>query len=839
MSVDGGNVGDVEPSPTGAEPPLFGPYRVVTSLDAMASGVPVTARRYIARSTDGTATALLTVPPRELEDDPAYRARFLAEAENARLLRENSRSRWLTPVREVSDAKSGVPWYATPYVPALPLSALPAVLGGPLPQPTVRVLGAALAETLAELHEAGFAHAGIGPQTVLITPDGPRLTGFGAVRAAAADGEARSARPGLDPDSLPPEQAAGGRPRPLGDVYALGAVLMFASTGHGPGEGLSRGALGRLPDDLARLVTACLAPDPAQRPRARALLDALAPGADPAAGAPAGPLGVAGASTPVPTIVDRGGSAVHAPGAGRMATVVDVGSGRAAALLVPGWLPARVIAELAEQSSTVLAAELDPLPAPNAVAAQGRGAADRTTVGRARRGAPTDRDAVPPPPGTRPGPDEETAPAVARTPESRVSASRRSLLVGIASGTAGAALGGGGAWLATRDGDAPPVTEAERLAADHPATRRVGGAPPIPRWSRELKGAATPLHAPLIWREKVAVVVGARAVTGIDLRTGEEMWTQDTVRPSGPVRDVGTDLVLVPGREPVALDPLDGRIRWEGKELGAVGGMSFTALLAVQDHTVWFAARRGGTGGGHLVVAFDMDRRRELWRSPLLQGFTEGHLLEDVLVVAPGGSGKPREGKTAAKQFLALARGDGREAWRRTYPEVTAGRMVTTDAHHTLIAALGPTLRGFNTLRDDESWTVRAKGKTRLGHLAGFGRPVVRGGVAYVTDGGYGVHAVESATGYIRWQRTYGLPMRVTVAPGTPDTLISPGGRTLISANDVEVEAFDVEDGAPLWRFTDIGPGLDDGTVGRRHVALTDDVAVVTSGTNVYALPLE
>lgn len=102
---------------------------------------------------------------------------------------------------------------------------LPAALrahGGPLPDPTVRALATTLAGTLAMAHTRGVTHAGLSPASVLLTTEGPRLSCFGAVRAAAPDGERRSGLPGLDPGSLAPEQAAGGRPRPLGDVYALG-----------------------------------------------------------------------------------------------------------------------------------------------------------------------------------------------------------------------------------------------------------------------------------------------------------------------------------------------------------------------------------------------------------------------------------------------------------------------------------------------------------------------------------------------------------------------------------------------------------------------------------------
>ncbi|MEV7560633.1 hypothetical protein [Streptomyces sp. NPDC089795] len=156
------------------------------------------------------------------------------------------------------------------------------------------------------------------PAAVLVTAGGPLLTCVGAVRAAAPDGVRRSGLPGLDPGCLAVEQASGGRPEPLGDVFALGAVLAYASTGHTVPE------QSELPPGLRRLIGSCLSSDPSARPRsAQELLRELV---SPAAGR------------------DLGGEAY--PPAG---TALDHAA-------VP--LPGRVVAALAAQSAALLAAEL-------------------------------------------------------------------------------------------------------------------------------------------------------------------------------------------------------------------------------------------------------------------------------------------------------------------------------------------------------------------------------------------------------------------------------------------------------------------------------------------------
>ncbi|OXY90031.1 serine/threonine protein kinase [Streptomyces diastatochromogenes] len=286
----------------------IGPYTVVTRLDTGSPAhTPVPEHRFIARSADGDRTVLLSSPLATV--DPQ---RFMAEADTSRYLLGS----WVLPAVELA-APGEQAWHARPYLPALPLPIALAVHGGPLPERTVRALAIALAENLAVMHGQNLIHAGVSPSAVLIAADGPRLTCFGAVRAAAPDGVARQEVPGLDPGTLPPEQAAGGQPRPLGDVYALGATLAYAATGYTMPE------REELPSALRSLVARCLSRDPAQRPQLSEIIDELAGSDRPDIPAGFGP----------PT--------------------------RADALLGPGWLPARLVAAIVHQSASVLAAEVE------------------------------------------------------------------------------------------------------------------------------------------------------------------------------------------------------------------------------------------------------------------------------------------------------------------------------------------------------------------------------------------------------------------------------------------------------------------------------------------------
>ncbi|MFF5971690.1 serine/threonine protein kinase [Streptomyces sp. NPDC012769] len=299
------------------------PYRLITRLDPPGPPGPTPSppyRRFVARESAGDRTVLLTLPLPGT--DPAL---FLREAETAQRLP----APWTLPVTEVMEALevmdgAGVPACAAPYVPALPLPVALAVHGGPLPEETVRVIGAALAETLTALHAQGVTHAGVAPAAVLLTADGPRLSCFGAGRVTER----------VDREAQAPERATGGLPRPPGDVYGLGAVLAYAATGHTVPE------RSELPAALRATVTGCLTRDPADRPAAAALLPALAP------------------PTPHATVL-----------------------GSAASLLTPGWLPPRVVAALARQSSSLLAADLPGAPGATTPSAASPGAPAAATPG--------------------------------------------------------------------------------------------------------------------------------------------------------------------------------------------------------------------------------------------------------------------------------------------------------------------------------------------------------------------------------------------------------------------------------------------------------------------------
>jgi serine/threonine protein kinase len=169
------------------------------------------------------------------------------------------------------------PWVAAAYIPGPTLDRLVAQ-EGPLPNLLSLALGAGLAEGLREIHAAGVVHRDLQPSNVVLASDGPRIVDFGIAvtgeSAASAGAGAIIGTPGF----MSPEQTRGDIVGPPGDIFSLGAVLTFASTGKGPFAPGNIAAslyqvinaeteLAAVPAVIWPLLTRCLAKDPSARLR--------------------------------------------------------------------------------------------------------------------------------------------------------------------------------------------------------------------------------------------------------------------------------------------------------------------------------------------------------------------------------------------------------------------------------------------------------------------------------------------------------------------------------------------------------------------------------------------
>lgn len=248
------------------EPTVVGPYRLLGRLGSGGMG-----RVYLGRSAGGRTVAVKIVHPHFALDEE-FRARFRREVDAARRVG----GAWTAPVLD-ADPDARVPWVATAYAAGPSLTAAVTELG-PLPEHTVRTLGAGLAEALAAVHGLGLVHRDVKPSNVLLTLDGPLLIDFGIARAT--DGTASLTSTGVSigsPGYMSPEQILGKGVTGAADVFSLGAVLAYAATGAPPFPGDSSAALlyrvvheppelDGLTGELREVTEACLDKDPSARP---------------------------------------------------------------------------------------------------------------------------------------------------------------------------------------------------------------------------------------------------------------------------------------------------------------------------------------------------------------------------------------------------------------------------------------------------------------------------------------------------------------------------------------------------------------------------------------------
>ncbi|MET7480372.1 PQQ-binding-like beta-propeller repeat protein [Streptomyces sp. NPDC005648] len=263
------------------DPRSVGGYRIEARIGTGGMGVV-----YLGRSVSGRAVAVKVVHAR-YAGNAEFRARFRQEVAAARRVS----GAFTAPVVD-ADPEAERPWMATAFVPGRTLTDQ-VTESGPLDWPTLRRLGTELAEALREIHRAGVVHRDLKPGNVLLLEGGGedgavRVIDFGISRAASSDVRTQTGVVMGSPPFMAPEQFS--RPREVGpavDVFSMGAVLVYAATGHSPFEAEnaylaayntvhSDPDLRELPAPLRPLVTVCLAKDPADRPTSSEVLVALA-----------------------------------------------------------------------------------------------------------------------------------------------------------------------------------------------------------------------------------------------------------------------------------------------------------------------------------------------------------------------------------------------------------------------------------------------------------------------------------------------------------------------------------------------------------------------------------
>ncbi|MBW5251930.1 serine/threonine protein kinase, partial [Streptomyces sp. P01-B04] len=251
----------------GDDPVTIAGYRLAAKLGAGGMG-----KVYLSYTPGGRPVAIKVIRP-EFGEDPEFRRRFAQEVQSA----QRVQGLFTAPVID-ADTNGAQPWLATAYVPG-PSLADAVVAHGALPVEAVLLLIAGMAEALHVIHGAGIVHRDLKPSNVLLAADGPRVIDFGIARALDTVTDGGLTRTGAlvgSPGFMSPEQVRGERVTPACDVFCLGAVLAYASTGRLPFGAAASGVhallfriaqedpdLTGVPVDLVELIRDCLRKDPA------------------------------------------------------------------------------------------------------------------------------------------------------------------------------------------------------------------------------------------------------------------------------------------------------------------------------------------------------------------------------------------------------------------------------------------------------------------------------------------------------------------------------------------------------------------------------------------------
>ncbi|WP_157250385.1 serine/threonine protein kinase [Nonomuraea typhae] len=233
---------------------------------------------HLATGPTGELAAVKVIHP-QLARDPAFRRRFGREVAAARRV-----ARFCTAPLIDAGFDGETAYLVTEYVKGPDLAAAvreQGAFGGS----NLEALAVGIATALSSIHGAGVVHRDLKPGNVLLSPLGPRVIDFGIAQLVDSQSVVSQAILGT-PAFMAPEQVRGEPVTPLMDVFSWGGVIAFAGTGRLPfGGGVPHEVLYRIVNDgpnldglderLRGLVEWAMAKDPARRPSAQQLLDAL------------------------------------------------------------------------------------------------------------------------------------------------------------------------------------------------------------------------------------------------------------------------------------------------------------------------------------------------------------------------------------------------------------------------------------------------------------------------------------------------------------------------------------------------------------------------------------
>ncbi|MFI5494153.1 serine/threonine-protein kinase [Actinoplanes sp. NPDC051859] len=269
------------------DPRQLGRYQLLARLGQGGMGTV-----FLGEGPDGRPVALKVIR-HEYAHDPEFRRRFRSEVSRAQQVPPFSTAEVLD-----ADPDHDPPYLVVEYVNGPSLDTILAESGN-LAGAALHTLAIGTATALTAIHGAGVIHRDLKPANVLLPPGGIKVIDFGIARPLDVTGHHTATHQVVGTLAyMAPERFESdndvGTPA---DIFAWGVLIAHAAAGRTPFAGETPPAtamriLTRPPDldgvtgTLRDLVEHALAKDPADRPTARQLLDALVEGGPVAAAVP-------------------------------------------------------------------------------------------------------------------------------------------------------------------------------------------------------------------------------------------------------------------------------------------------------------------------------------------------------------------------------------------------------------------------------------------------------------------------------------------------------------------------------------------------------------------------
>jgi eukaryotic-like serine/threonine-protein kinase len=243
---------------------------------------------YLARDVRLDRLVAIKLLPPEFAAQSTLRERFLREARTAARLSHP----YIVPIHAVDETGDFV-FYVMAYVNGETLLDRVRARGPMAPHDVTRILRE-VAWALAYAHAQGVIHRDVKPANILLETGTNRalVTDFGIARVANVTGETHAGEVLGTPEYMSPEQACGEQIDGRSDLYALGMVGYFATTGSVPFSGSARDVLAQqitkappaaasvargAPRSLSGAIDRCLLKQPSERfATGEELADALA-----------------------------------------------------------------------------------------------------------------------------------------------------------------------------------------------------------------------------------------------------------------------------------------------------------------------------------------------------------------------------------------------------------------------------------------------------------------------------------------------------------------------------------------------------------------------------------